>query len=203
MFINWFINFGQVHDYLVYGVIVVASFFEGPVLALLCGLILRMGILAIIPTYVALMLGDLIGDMVWYWIGRRFGHRFVKRYGRYFDVDEAGVAAVEKIYHRHSSLILMLSKLTMGFGFAIVTLVTAGMVKIPFRRYVALNLIGQIVWTAAIMAIGFFLGHLYVTFDNIFARVSIVSLTIIAIIGIFRYARFIRRQISKASRENQ
>jgi len=198
MFVHWFINFGVIHDYLVYGVIVITSFFEGPILALLCGLLLRMGFLAIIPVYISLMLGDLLGDTVWYWIGYRFGPVFVKRFGRYFHVNEDNVKTVERIFRKHSSAILIVSKLTMGLGFALVTLITAGMARIPFHRYIMLNVIGQFVWTALLLSSGFFLGQLYVTFDNIFARISIIAFAVIVIVAIFRYAKFVRNRITGA-----
>ena len=46
MILHWFVNFGQIHDYLVYGVIIILSFVEGPILAFLCGILFRVGVFA-------------------------------------------------------------------------------------------------------------------------------------------------------------
>ena len=153
-------------------------------------------VLALIPAYAALMLGDLIGDVFWYWIGRKYGLSFVRRYGKYLHLDEQHAATVEEIFHKHSSWIIILSKVTMGFGFALITLITAGMSRIPFRRYILLNAIGQFVWTAIIMALGFFLSHLFVTVDNLFARISVVAFALVFVVCIYRYAKFIRSKYS-------
>lgn len=196
MILHWFINFGQIHDFLVYGVIIILSFIEGPILAFLCGILFRVGAIAFLPAYIALMIGDLIGDTLWYWIGRRYGLRFVQRYGHYFHIDEQHIGTVEQIFRRHSNWILILSKVTMGLGFALVTLITAGMSKIPFGRYIVLNVIGQFFWTALLMALGFFFSNLFVTFDNLFARIAIAGAAIIFVVLLYRYAKFVRTKYS-------
>ena len=196
MIIDWFMNYSQIHDYLVYGVIVVLSFVEGPIIAIVCGLLLRFGVIAIIPTYIALMLGDLVGDALWYWIGHRFGHAFIARFGHYFHVTEADVEKVKGIFHRYTSAIIFVSKISMGLGFALVTLITAGISRIPFGRYIALNAMGQFIWTAILLVLGFFLGHLYVTFDNIFARVSIVAGAVVLGVAVLQYGRFVKSHFS-------
>lgn len=197
MFLNWFIDFGTHHEYLVYLVIILTSSFEGPILALVAGLLLRMGFLSIIPIYICLMIGDLLGDTFWYWIGRTFGHKFIKNFGGYFHITENSVRSVERIFHKYSDTILIVSKLTMGLGFALVTLITAGMAKIPYRRYMLLNLLGQFVWTAVLLLVGFTLGDLYITFDNIFARISIVSASVIVIVGLFQYGKYVKKVMIK------
>lgn len=181
---------------LVYGAIILISFVEGPILALLCGILYRLGYFHIIPIYLALMAGDLIGDCVWYFMGYKFGHRFIKRFGKYFNVHEKNINKVEHIFHTYKDYILIISKLTMGLGFALVTLFTAGLVKIPFKRYIALNAFGQMAWTGLLLMIGYTFGHLYVSFNNIFARISFVGLFIVILFILFGLGKFVRSKIS-------
>ena len=49
----------------------------------------------------------------------------------------------------------------MGFGFAVVTLMVAGMLKVSFKRYVVINLFGGFIWTAMLLVIGYFFGNIY------------------------------------------
>jgi membrane protein DedA with SNARE-associated domain len=56
-----------------YLVIIPGAIIEGPILSIICGLLIRLGVLGIVPTYLLLMLGDLIGDTLWYWGGHRWG----------------------------------------------------------------------------------------------------------------------------------
>jgi len=181
---------------LVYGVIIIVSFVEGPILAVLCGVLYRLGFLHIIPVYIALMVGDLIGDCFWYWVGYHFGHRFVRRFGRYFSIHEKNINKVSQIFHSYRDTILIVSKLTMGLGFALVTLFTAGMVRIPFRRYITLNATGQLVWTAFLLGLGYLFGHLYATLDNVAGKVSVVALFIILFAALIGYGKYVRSKMS-------
>ncbi|MBU6231115.1 MAG: DedA family protein [Patescibacteria group bacterium] len=177
---------------LVYGAIVIIGYVEGPILAMACGILYRLGFFHIVPLYLSLMAGDLLGDCFWYYMGHRFGHRFVQRFGRYFSIHEKDINVVSRIFRRHSTSILVISKLTTGFGFAIVTLFTAGLSKIPFRKYLTLNIMGQFIWTAGLLALGYLFGHLFVSFNNILARVSLVSLSIIVLFLVVGFGKFVR-----------
>lgn len=183
------------HPYVVYGIIVIVSFIEGPVLAMLCGLLVRLGDISLIPVYAALMVGDLIGDIFWYYVGYFWGHRFIKRFGKFFSVTEEGVATVSAVFHTYKNYILLISKITMGFGFALVTLITAGIVKIPFKKYLALNVVGQLVWTGILLCIGYFIGHAYTIVDSIFAKASLIALFIIIFMVFIGYGKYMRKQV--------
>lgn len=164
---------------------------------MVCGLLVRLELLPILPLYLSLMVGDLIGDIFWYYIGYFVGHPFIKKFGKYFGISEDGVTKVTRLFHRYHERILIVSKITMGFGFALVTLVTAGIVKIPFKKYLALNVFGQFVWTAILMLIGYFLGHLYVAFDNVFSRMFVIAMFIIMFLALMGYGKYIKTKITK------
>ncbi len=194
---EWLISLITNHQYLVYGVIILVSFFEGPILAVLCGFLIHLDLLPLVPIYITLMIGDLIGDVVWYSIGRMFGHSFTRKFGKYFSITEEGVTRVTKIFQKHTSRILIISKITMGFGFAIVTLFTAGMSKIPFNQYISLNIAGQVIWTGILLFLGYFFGNLYEQLDGIFAKISVVALIVLISIGLIGYGKYIKGRMVK------
>lgn len=187
------------YPHLIYGFIILVSSVEGPVLAMLCGFLVKLGDFPFIPVYVALMLGDLLGDTVWYGVGYHFGHPFIRRFGKYFSITENSVATVEKIFNKYKTRILIISKMTMGLGFALVTLITAGMVRIPFKKYFTLNLLGQFYWTGLLLLIGYLFGNLYRSVDGIFGKMSVTALIIIAVAALMGYGKFIRARMVKAS----
>ncbi len=172
---------------------------EGPILSIIAGFLWRLGVLAFFPAYFALMAADIIGDVIWYHIGYHVGPRFIKRFGHLFSITDQNVAILEKLFHKHKDKVLIVSKMTGGFGFGVVTLMTAGLVKIPFRRYFVLNFIGQFFWSGILMAIGYSFGHLFSAINTILWRISVaVGFTILflLLIGYGRYVRnrFIRSQ---------
>jgi membrane protein DedA with SNARE-associated domain len=194
---EWLTHIVVNYPILVYGVIILISSVEGPIVALLAGVFLRIGYLDLIPVYFALMIGDLIGDCWWYYVGRRWGHRFVELYGKYFSVREKNIHKVTKIFHKYKNSILLISKLTAGLGFAVATLITAGMVGIPFKRYITLNIMGQFIWTALLLSVGYLFSHLYVTFNNFFSRMSLIACAIVVLFAVFGFGKFIRKHYTE------
>ncbi len=192
--LQWLVNIATNHEVLVYGLIIVLACAEGPILSLLFGVLIHQGLFPLIPVYAALMVGDLIGDVVWYYIGYHFGHRFVRRFGKNFGVTEGHVAHMTKLFHKHKYPILFISKITNGLGLALVTLTTAGMVRIPFWRYMAVNLFGQMVWSGFLLGMGFFFSNLYIQINNVFWRIGVVAAGLLVLFLLYRYQKYLRRK---------
>ena len=197
---DWLIHITNAHPILTYGIIIFVAFVEGPLLGMICGLLIRLGDFHFIPIYFALMAGDLIGDTFWYIIGYHFAGPFLSRFGEYFSITEEGVAAVEKIFHKHQDWILLLSKVTMGLGFALVTLVTAGIVKIPFKRYIFLNFIGQFFWTAFLLVVGYFLGDLYIRINGVLGGLFVAAIIVFIFFGLIGWGKYMKGRMSEAAK---
>ncbi len=75
---------------------------------------------------------------------------------------------------------------------------TAGMVKAPFGEYFFLNFLGQFVWTALLVAIGYLFGHLYITINNDAGGIFIILLAFITLYLLLRFFRHLGRQATKA-----
>jgi membrane protein DedA with SNARE-associated domain len=88
-------------------------------------------------------------------------------------------------------MIIFTSKITAGFGFAIAILFTAGVSRVPFRRYMMLNIAGQFLWTAGLLSIGYFLGHIFLRVNDAFEKMALLALVIIVIISIIGFGRYL------------
>jgi membrane protein DedA with SNARE-associated domain len=142
------------------------------------------------------MAGDLTGDIFWYFVGRLGGRPLIEKYGHFVDLDEENVERAQDFFQDHQVKILFISKITMGFGFALATLVAAGMAKVPFKKYFMINLIGQFIWTGILIGAGYFLGNFYDWVDKSLRWAFIISLIVIAGLVIFGFGKFMRRQVS-------
>jgi membrane protein DedA with SNARE-associated domain len=111
--------------------------------------------------YIALVSGDFVADIGWYCVGRFGGRPIVLKWGHRFGITLKSIEKIEERFKRYHDKILIISKLTMGFGFALVTLVVAGMLRVSFKKYAVLNLIGGFVWTAVLLLVGYFFGNIY------------------------------------------
>ena len=183
-----------------YIIIVPGAIIEGPILSIICGLLVRLDFLNFWFAYFFLMLGDLIGDMIWYWAGYHWGKGLITRFGKYFSITENTLEIIKRLYHKYHSPILLISKLTMGFGFPGAVLATAGIVRIPFRKFMFYNVIGQLIWTGGLLAIGYFVGEAYIQINGgleIFSLIAVIILAIAILFGVGKYIR--KRTLEKYS----
>jgi membrane protein DedA with SNARE-associated domain len=183
------IGWGIAHGYLLMFIVAVI---EGPILGVVCGLLIHLGYFQFWPIYAVLMAGDLTGDVIWYNVGRHGIKRFINRFGHLFSLDEKNVAYIERIFRKHETRTLIISKITAGFGFSLLTLMTAGSIGVPFKKYMTINFLGQFFWSGFVIAVGYYFGQFYQAIDASFRVASLVAfIAIVALIlyGVQKYAR--------------
>ena len=184
-----------------YPALAILAFFEGPYIMMMSGFLIRLGILTLIPAYIALSIGDLIADIAWYFVGYFFGNRFIKRFGKFFGITEEKVENAKGLFSKHRKKILLGSKVTAGFGLSLATLITAGITNAPFVEFVLLNFFGQAVWTGVMLSVGYFFGNLYLTVNDIFSRVFIIGVAVLVLFLILRLSRYLGRRANKSVNE--
>lgn len=170
-----------------YILLFIGTILEGPVVMLASGFLYKLGSFSFLPMYIALVFGDFVADILWYCLGR-FGTRSaIYKYGHIVGVTPATIERVENQFIKYHQKILIISKLTMGLGFAAVILVVAGIFKVPFKNYVILNLVGGFIWTALLVAVGYFLGNIFMFIPGPMKIAFAVFVFIAFILGL-RYA---------------
>lgn len=182
-----------------YPAIFAGSFIEGPAVMVLTGFLLRLGYFHPVPAFVLLLLGDLVGDFMWYGLGYFKMHQTVKHVGKYFDITDEIIEKVNKKFRNHEEKILFGSKLTTGFGFSVAIMLAAGMARVPLKKFAALCTSGSVIWTAALMAIGYFFGNIYVQLEKGFRIAFLATLLIIVIAAIYGFGRHMRKRFLKNS----
>jgi membrane protein DedA with SNARE-associated domain len=142
-----------------YPLLFVGCFIEGTVIMMAAGLLWHQGLVEFWPAYIALLAADFLADIMWYVIGYYGARKFVNKWGHHVGMTQDNLAKVERRFHKHHIWILLISKLSMGFGLAVATLTTAGMLRIPFYRYMTINVLGGFVWVYAMMLVGYYFGN--------------------------------------------
>lgn len=189
---EWLINLSTHHAAWVYVVIIFLACAEGPILSMIFGVLIKLGYFPLVPVYAALMFGDLLGDSAWYLVGRKWGHGFIKRFGKYFSITEDKDEKVIRIFHKYKNRILIISKITNGFGLSLVTLIASGMARVPFLKYLGLNLIGQFVWSGLLIGVGYFFSNLYVQVDGVMSKIGVVVLFLVLIALFMGFLKYVQ-----------
>ncbi len=162
-----------------YILLFLGTIIEGPIVMLASGFLYKVGQFNFLPMYLALVFGDFIADIGWYCVGRYGTRSAIFKYGYFLGITPETLTKVEARFIKYHHKILIISKLTMGLGFALVVLIVAGIFKVPFKNYVILNLIGGFIWTAFLVAVGYLIGNIY---GIIPASAKIIFLGIMAIV---------------------
>lgn len=146
-----------------YFLIFAGCFSEGSVVMVATGVLAHQGVVDFWPAFAVLMLGDILSDIMWYAMGRFGGRPFVNRWGHLVGATEATIGTMERRFNTYHTSILAISKLTMGFGFAIGVIMTAGLLRVPFVRFVSISLAGGLVWVFALFSLGYHFGSVLAT----------------------------------------
>ena len=175
-----------------YPLIFVVTIVEGPIIMVMSGLLVRLGLAGFWPIYFTLMAGDIVGDTVWYNVGHYFGNPLVNKYGKYFGLTPEIIEKTKAIFKNHEKKILFISKITMGLGVPIAVLVVAGMSQMSFKKYITTLFFGQIIFTGILISVGYFFGDIYVKINKDFQVLSAIGFFIVValvITGVRNYLK--------------
>lgn len=109
--------------------------------------------------------GAIAGDNAGYWLGRKGGRLLLDRYGRRLKLTEERVTAVEGYFQHHGGKTIVVARFTMFLrAFAAFT---AGMHRMPYRRFVLSDAAGAALWATAYTLLGYFLGYNWESFTRL------------------------------------
>ena len=180
-----------------YMILLPIAFVEGPIIMFLGGTLYHFGYFELIPLYFPLLVGDLLADFFWYGLGYYASRPLLKKYGHFLSITEEVFNKIEQLFHHHQIKILFISKITMGFGFALATLIAAGASHVPFKKYATINLLGGFIWTGLLMALGYFFGDLYSKINEEFRLVSILSVLVAISFILYGVRKYLRNRLLK------
>lgn len=181
-------------SYYRYPLIAVGTIFEGPILMIAAGFLYRTGFFELLPLFIAIVIGDLIGDVIWYVVGRYFAHPVLSKKGKFIGITPEKFEKINSLFAKYHERILIFSKLTLGLGFAVGILVAAGMAKVSFKRYMVINIIGEFFLVAILMAIGYFFGQVYLNISDNLKIGFLITVAVAVLTAFYFFSRYISRK---------
>jgi membrane protein DedA with SNARE-associated domain len=140
--------------YWTYLVLAVLVAIEGPVATLLGAAAASAGLMRPWLVLIAAAAGNLTADSLWYTLGYVGKLEWLLRIGRKLGLQPNLLERLEKGMHKHAAKILFMAKLTVSF--MIPSLIAAGLVKVPWRRWFPALFAGEMIWTGSLILIGYF-----------------------------------------------
>jgi membrane protein DedA with SNARE-associated domain len=196
------------HGVAAYALVAVLAFAEAAVLlgfvlpgetAVILGGVLAYRHSVSLPVMIGVVvLAAIAGDSVGYEVGRRYGDRLLrlKIFRRHDRAIEAGRRRLREVGGR----VVLLSRFT-AFLRA-VTPGLAGTIQMPYRKFVAWNAAGGVLWGVGFTLLGYFAGASYVAIENVAGRLSEAVLGLVALTAVAWFLRNRARE-RKASDQPQ
>lgn len=176
----------EYHDWF-YIITFLWTFLEGETFVIFAGAAASQGALSLHWLIAAAWIGSFAGDQLYFLVGRRFGHRLLKRFPKL----QGGVnIALDMLHKYHVGFILSFRFI---YGVRNFSSLAMGMSMISWPRFAFLNFIAAGLWANSFVWVGYMLG---VAFEAVLGDIAkdfgLVMLGIFATVGIVLF--FVHRR---------
>lgn len=128
-------------------------------------------------------IGSVVGAAIIYWIGvwadEPIVRSFVRRYGRFFLLDEGDIDRALNVFARYGEIIVFVGRLIPIIR-SLISL-PAGMQRMPFLRFMVFTTLGATIWTAVLSYAGYILGENWEEVLEIVDKYQNVTLVVLVI----------------------
>jgi membrane-associated protein len=107
----------------------------------------------IVVATVAATLGDNLG----FTLGYNGGRRLLERYQSFFRIQKQTLAKGERLFSRYGAVTVFFARFV--FGMRIIAGPMAGVLRMPWRKFLVYNFLGALVWVTVISGAGYLFGR--------------------------------------------
>lgn len=179
------------HGWPVYAVATAAAFLEsaaffglvvpGETVMLTAGMLAAGGVAQLPLLLVVVAVAAVLGDSVGYWIGSKFGPALMtSRLGR--KIPPSRWEWARDYVQRRGAGAVVLGR-WVGILRALVPAM-AGMVRMPYRRFLAANIVGAVSWSAVVVGLGYFAGASLAAAQSVLGTITVFALLGLAAIAV-------------------
>ena len=152
--VEWLLTYG-------YGIMFFGMLVEGPVVTAAAAFAVGLGYFDFGVVYVLSVLGDIIPDIMFYGVGYWGRETVVEKYGKYIGLTPGILSKGERLISRNTVKSLVLFKLAPVFSLP--GIVIAGIMKIPAKKFLTVDLIFTFFNSLLFMVLGFYFGKIFET----------------------------------------
>lgn len=142
---QWIADYG-------YWAVFAGALFEGETVLILAGFAAQRSILSLSAVVAVAFVGAVIGDQVFFWIGRRFGTALIARRPSLQDPARRVVA----LLRRHHGWVIV--GVRFAYGLRIAGPIVIGASAVPVRRFLLFNALGAAIWAPLVSGAGYLFG---------------------------------------------
>lgn len=177
-----------------YPILIIGTFLEGETVMILAGVAAHLGYLSLDWVIICGFSGTLLGDQLYFFLGRRHGKSMLAKHPGW-------LAPAERVFEtlkRHQNLLILSFRFL--YGIRTVTPFAIGMSDVSYLRFTLLNIAGAGVWAIGIASAGYYFGQ---AVELVLGDIKKYELEVMAAIVVFAsLIWFIRFYRQRRSRQN-
>ncbi|MDR3558121.1 MAG: DedA family protein, partial [Candidatus Pacebacteria bacterium] len=142
----------------------------------------KIGALRFDSVVVAALGGMILGDVVGYLLGKRYGFSFLLRIGRIFSIRAESVDKLKALVSGHLNKAVFIGKfnpLTRAL-----TPFAVGASKVSFARFFFIDVAANVSWTVLAFIIGYAFGASYAVASMYFGRIAVIGLVLALLVAV-------------------
>jgi membrane protein DedA with SNARE-associated domain len=179
-----------------YWIIFPIAIFEGPIIIVISGFLVSLGYLNGIVVYCVVLVADIIGDSIYYSIGKYWGKStWIKKVGKFVGYNEESEKFLEEHFKKHKVKTFLIGKVTHGLGGSIQ--IASGIAKVRYLEFFWLSILGTAPKALALLLLGFFVGSYYETINNYLQNIALFTISSVLIILFFIFSKKIKKGLLK------
>jgi membrane-associated protein len=174
---------------------VVTPFLPGDSLLFVAGSLSGAGYLNIWLTYFLFLSAAILGNMLNYWIGNKFGHLFFKKEHTRW-LSKKNLEKTHEYFEKYGGKTIIITRfIPIIRSFAPFV---AGMGTMKYKTFMIYNIIGAFLWVTSLTFAGYFFGGTKIVKDNF--EIAVFAIVIISLLpAVFEYIKH-KMQKKKASK---
>jgi len=159
-----------------YFILLPLAVIEGPIIAVIAGLLCSRGIMNVLYIYPVIIVGDLIGDTLVYALGRagKSNSKFLLKIKKWIGLTETKMQRARFFFETNPRKTIALSKVILGVGVAGIYM--AGNAKIAYSKFLLICLVTSATQYIFYIGLGYLFGQAYEQINhylNFFASITI------------------------------
>jgi membrane protein DedA with SNARE-associated domain len=139
------------------------------------------GTFHLVPLLFAATIGNAIGSIIAYWIGRLLGRHVIVRFGKFVGITSGRLDKANLTFQKYDTTVVLFSKFIAGIRVLVPYL--AGINKMSFVFFTFCTTLSALVWSAVFIILGRYLGMEWLRYRQMFHQYLLPGVVLIMLGG--------------------
>ncbi|MEA1893405.1 MAG: DedA family protein [Campylobacterota bacterium] len=129
--------------------------------------------------------GSLLGAFINYYLALTLGRKMLKRYGKYFFINEDAVQKMDNYFEKHGHISTFIGRLIPGIRQLIS--IPAGLARMNLIIFSTYTALGAGIWALILTMLGYFIGENQELLDTYLKQITISVVVVLILLGSWYY----------------